>query len=200
MGAPESFSDTPLKLKWRDAEAIKGCLKGGGIIALPTETVPGLVGLPAQHGKVNLLKGSPADKPLGRFVACAQEAFALWQDEDEGLRQLAGFWPGPLTIIHRGLGIRIPAVEPLLGILKITGPLLNTSANLSGHPPPQKMEDLHPELLAELAAVIMEPVKDAANVASCILMRESDRGFFRVLRRGEPKMMAEIEKLGVVKT
>ncbi len=56
------------------------------------------------------------------------------------------WWPGPLTLILHAigggtLGVRIPKHKVALGLLRSTGPLMTTSANLHGMEPAMTAEE-----------------------------------------------------------
>nr|MDQ6944649.1 L-threonylcarbamoyladenylate synthase [Candidatus Eremiobacteraeota bacterium] len=82
-------------------------LRGGGVVAIPTETVYGLaadVSNPRAVARVFEIKGRPADHPL---IVHAHDTGALdgyVAEITPALRALAArFWPGPLTaIVARG--------------------------------------------------------------------------------------------------
>jgi len=78
-------------------------LHGGGLVAIPTETVYGLAAdVQSQTGvaRVFAAKGRPADHPLILHVA-ADSVLAQWaQDYPDYVPKLvAAFWPGPLTLV-----------------------------------------------------------------------------------------------------
>lgn len=82
--------------------AAVACLRAGGVVAVPTETVYGL-GADARNAeavrRVFAIKGRPADHPLIVHVAGAEQA-ADWAVVSPLARQLmARFWPGPLTLV-----------------------------------------------------------------------------------------------------
>ena len=130
----------------------------GAVALVPTETVYGLVarvGDQAAYQRIFDLKQRSAAKVLGWFVP-------EWRDLErygvklEGLpAQLAEkYCPGPITIIAPAengstLGFRSPDHPLLRKILELTGPLYQTSANLSGRPDPKDVESA----LAELSGV-----------------------------------------------
>ncbi|MBV8370791.1 MAG: threonylcarbamoyl-AMP synthase [Candidatus Eremiobacteraeota bacterium] len=82
-------------------------LRGGGVVAIPTETVYGLaadVENPAAIARVFAIKGRPAEHPL---IVHAHDVDALGgfvAEVTPELRALAArFWPGPLTaVVARG--------------------------------------------------------------------------------------------------
>lgn len=78
------------------------CLKEGGLVALPTETVYGLAADASQReavARIYALKGRPADHPLIVHVPdlAAARYWAVFDARAE--RAAAAFWPGPLTLV-----------------------------------------------------------------------------------------------------
>lgn len=136
----------------REAAAV---LRGGGLVAFPTETVYGL-GSNAWDAEATRrvfdVKGRPADNPLivhvadhGQLAAVAAIAPPLAQ------RLAAQFWPGPLTVVVDAVadlplvttgglttvGVRMPAHPAALALLGMAGvPVAAPSANRSGRPSP----------------------------------------------------------------
>lgn len=160
-------------------------LLDGQSAIVPTETVAGLVCISDRGACLNQIKQSPEDKPLTLFCSSAEEAMRLWRTEDEKLRLMTGFWPGPLTLIagEPAVGIRVPALQPLLKLLEKTGTLASTSANLSGKPPAGCPEEVEEELLERVDFVVKSPegfLPD--NLPSTILMYQ--KGVFRQIRAG----------------
>ena len=77
-------------------------LRSAGIVALPTDTIYGLVAVASDEGAVARLldiKGRPEGKPLPLFVASIEQA-ELIATFTEPARLLAErFWPGALTLV-----------------------------------------------------------------------------------------------------
>ena len=141
-----------------EAEAAFGSvvahLRGGGLLAYPTETVYGL-GSRARAGEVRALaelKGRRPGKPFLLLVASREMAEAQGLAFNESASALArAFWPGPLTLVLPGGGGRLP--DSLRGpeggiavrwtshphtvrlVAALGEPLTSTSANLPGVPP-----------------------------------------------------------------
>ena len=128
-------------------------LAGGGLVALPTETVYGLGanGLDEQAvAKIFEAKGRPGDNPLILHVARPEDMERFCRDIPPEAYALAEkFWPGPLTMVlparenvpRRTTGglstvaIRCPATEITRNIIALAGvPIAAPSANLSGKP------------------------------------------------------------------
>jgi L-threonylcarbamoyladenylate synthase len=78
-------------------------LRGGGLVAFPTETVYGLGANaldPAAVDRIYAAKGRPSFNPLIVHVADAdqvRDVAAAWPDNAERLAR--AFWPGPLTLV-----------------------------------------------------------------------------------------------------
>jgi L-threonylcarbamoyladenylate synthase len=116
-------------------------LAGGGVVALPTDTVYGLAcrsGHPEAVERIYALKGRPSDKPLPWLVPDADSALSFVNQIPRNARRLMDrFWPGPLTLVlgdePRTVAIRLPDHDALREILRRAGgPVVATSANVSG--------------------------------------------------------------------
>jgi len=138
----------PFNLLGRDG--IEAHLRAGGAALLPTDTLPALASMPEQAAQIWRLKRRPQDKPL---ILMGADVDALLchvapaaRADAKALAQL--HWPGALTLVLPAfgpcaeslnpgvatLGLRIPACKPMLDLLRCSGPLATTSANLSGEP------------------------------------------------------------------
>ena len=119
-------------------------LKGGNVIAAPTETVYGLMALwqsDSARQEIYRLKHRPADKRLQMLAPDVETAIRAGLKPNAMLQKIAdAFWPGPLTVIVEAndgdtIGLRIPNHPFILKLLRELGePLAATSANLSGTP------------------------------------------------------------------
>lgn len=129
-------------------------LRGGGLLAYPTETVYGLGSrpVPADVQALAALKGRAEGKPFLLLVSSREMAEAQGLAFNESARALArAFWPGPLTLVLSGGGGRLPDLlrgpeggiavrwtsHPLIAMLvaELGEPLTSTSANIPGSPP-----------------------------------------------------------------
>ncbi|OFW00430.1 MAG: threonylcarbamoyl-AMP synthase [Acidobacteria bacterium RIFCSPLOWO2_02_FULL_68_18] len=133
------------------------CLRRGGLVAFPTETVYGLGAHALDRTAVARLfevKGRPPNDPLIVHVAALEEAAALVTRVPDAARDLAArFWPGPLTLVFpraeavptdvtAGLdtvAIRVPA-HPVAHALLVAArlPIAAPSANLFSRPSPTR--------------------------------------------------------------
>ncbi len=94
-------------------------LRGGAVVALPTETVYGLAANaldPAAVARIFAAKGRPAHNPIIVHVADLAMARACVSQWPEVARRLAAaFWPGPLTLV-------LPRAEAIPDIVTAGGP------------------------------------------------------------------------------
>lgn len=141
-------------------------LKGGGVVAFPTETVYGL-GADATNGeavsKIFEAKGRPADNPLIVHVHSKENALKYVRNVPEkALHCMDRFWPGALTLILQAepgtfaanvtadlptVGIRVPDHPVALNLLKRVGiPIAAPSANISGKPSPTLAEHVYHDM------------------------------------------------------
>ncbi|MCX5079474.1 L-threonylcarbamoyladenylate synthase [Streptomyces sp. NBC_00401] len=113
----------------RDIEKAAGVLRGGGLVALPTETVYGLGANaedPAAVARIFQVKGRPPSHPLIVHIGGAEQLDDWVEDVSETARLLAErFWPGPLTLVLRR-GPRVP--------LEATGGLDTVAVRVPDHP------------------------------------------------------------------
>ncbi len=127
-------------------------LNGGGLVAIPTETVYGL-GANALDGvavaKIFEAKGRPQFNPLITHVCNVEEAGRYAALSEQAKILAHHFWPGALTMIlpRRSdcalsdlvsaglptLAIRVPAHKVAREVIKVSGvPIAAPSANISG--------------------------------------------------------------------
>jgi L-threonylcarbamoyladenylate synthase len=142
-----------LKLIVRAAE----CLRGGGLVAFPTETVYGLGAHALDRTAVMrafAAKERPANDPLIVHVAGIDDMVPLVAEVPSNARELAArFWPGPLTMVLRkstrvpdevtaGLdtvAIRVPSHPVAHALLQSASvPVAAPSANRFSRPSPTR--------------------------------------------------------------
>ena len=160
------------KLRQADGPAVAlaaELLKGGGIVAIPTETVYGIAASALDGAAVKKIfeaKGRPQDNPLIVHIDQLEMLEGLVGSVPERAKKLAeAFWPGPLTmILPRGprvaaevcagldtVAVRMPSHPVARAVITACGlPLAAPSANLSGSPSPTTahyvMEDMRGRL------------------------------------------------------
>jgi L-threonylcarbamoyladenylate synthase len=165
-----------------------GCLKAGGLVAFPTETVYGL-GADATQGpaiaRIYEAKGRPAFNPLIAHVADIKAAQEIARFDATALRLAEAFWPGPLTLVlpktpqcpvaelaTAGLdtvAIRIPAHPLAQALLRaFGGAVVAPSANISGHVSPTTAAHVASDLSGRID-LILDGGPVAVGVESTIL-------------------------------
>ena len=168
-------------------------LAEGGIVAFPTDTVYGVAVAAARPDRLPALfelKRRPPDKAIPILVASAAQIPAGWVVDARAHRLMELYWPGPLTLVLASAegsstqAFRAPDHPVALALIRAAGPLLATSANLSGDPDTLAADDV---LIAfatqqdELAAVLDGGVVPG-GVASTVLDLSVNPA--RVLREG----------------
>lgn len=146
-------------------------LRGGGLVAFPTDTVYGLGAM--------LFDAQAIEQLYVVKSRDAAKAIAVLVGDESGLAQSAGelsgvasrlaqrFWPGPLTLVvdaNPGLpanlsplptvGVRMPDHPVALALLRRTGPLAVTSANLSGQPNACSAEEVYAQLHGRIPFIL----------------------------------------------
>ena len=124
-------------------------VRGGAVVAFPTDTVYGL-GAGAEdevaQKRIYQIKGRPVGMPLILMVAAESQLEGLVHVDSRAEAYIRKWWPGPLTLVLHAigggtLGVRIPKHKVALGLLRHAGPLMTTSANLHGMEPAMKAEE-----------------------------------------------------------
>ena len=130
-----------LKFSAKNIEEAVRVLKKGGVVEIPTDTVDGLVCdyyNKAAEEEIFRLKKRPREKILSIFVSSIDEVKKVVPVSEKQEKFLRKIWPGKVTaVLKKDVGgFRIPNDEFVLEVLKkFGGPLLQTSANISGEPP-----------------------------------------------------------------
>ena len=138
-------------------------LRNGGLVAFPTDTVYGVAALISSERSVERLlaaKGRDSDRAIGVLIGSLGDLALVAREVSPQIERLARFfWPGPLTIMVRALpglpaslsrgeaiGVRMPNHPLALALLRQSGPLAVSSANLSG----QTIATTPAEVLAQM--------------------------------------------------
>ncbi len=168
------FSGIPEDALLSEARA---CVRGGGTLIFPTDTVYGIGCDPSDATAVAAIfaaKRRPADKPLALHVAKSGDALPYVNEVTTAAHALMeAFWPGALTIIVRrnpdfaapavaggaNIGLRCPDDDACRAILRATGPLAATSANISGMTPYDGASDDLDNLPAATLALVKGPTR-----------------------------------------
>jgi len=194
--------DGVLEARIREAAAALRC---GGLVAYPTETFYGLGVLATDAAAVARLaraKGRPDGKPLPLLAADVAAVETVAVLDGAAHRVAARLWPGPLTLVlpaRPGLpeavtagtgtvGIRVPGSSVARALAREAGgPIVSTSANPSGGPPPRRPGELDPALRARLD-LVLDGGETPGGLASTVV--EVGGGTIRLVRAGPVPMEA----------
>lgn len=136
---------------------IIGLLQASKVGVIPTDTVYGLacsVFSKEALNRIYEIKGRSENKPLVILIADISDLEKFGAKISlVHQKVMEKYWPGKVTIIFEisrefdyldkglGLAVRLPADENLRELLKQTGPLATTSANISGQPPAKNIKE-----------------------------------------------------------
>ncbi|WP_372593050.1 L-threonylcarbamoyladenylate synthase [Actinotalea sp.] len=158
----------------------------GGLVVLPTDTVYGIAAdafAPAAVAALLAAKGRGRQMPPPVLVPDVRTLDGLCTDVPDAVRELlAAFWPGGLTVICRAqpslawdlgetrgtVAVRMPDHPAALALLRRTGPLAVSSANLTGRPAALTAQEAH-EQLGSAVDVVLDGGAAPGGVASTIL-------------------------------
>ncbi|MBI0379977.1 threonylcarbamoyl-AMP synthase [Streptomyces albiflaviniger] len=139
-------------------------LHAGLLAVFPTDTVYAIGANAFDPQAVNDLltaKQRGPDKPASVLVADLATAEALVHSlPSDGRRLIEAFWPGALSLIlpaapslawnlgntHGTVMIRMPDHPLALALMRSAGPIAQSSANLTGHPPAITLEQARDQL------------------------------------------------------
>lgn len=188
-------NDTEIKNALEKAVEV---LRAGGIAAIPTDTVYGFAALVHDEtavAKLYKIKERDQRKSIAVLLGDAEQAHLVAHEFPEKARRLAEkYWPGALTIIIRkkaGLpadltsndlvGLRIPDLDFTRELIRRTGPLAVTSANISGQPPAKSIGEFLDELGPQLD-IIIDAGPSSGGIPSSVINCESEPAL--ILREG----------------
>jgi len=187
-------------------------LRGGRLVALPTETVYGLAARADSESAVAAIyraKGRPDFNPLIAHVGSLEQARELARLDERAEALAARFWPGPLTLVlpaREGSGIapavtaglptlalRMPDHPVMQRLLEELGlPLAAPSANRSGAVSPTTAAHVAQAFGPAIAAVLDGGACARGLESTIVALREA--GHWQLLRPG-PTPEAEIAAL-----
>lgn len=169
------------------AEAAR-VLRGGGLVAFPTETVYGLgadAGNAAAIARLYRAKERPSFNPLIAHVADTDAARRLGRFTEDAGRLAEAFWPGPLTLLLPktegcavadlatagldSIALRVPRHKFALALLHaFDNAVVAPSANRSGHLSPTDAAHVQADL-GERIDLIIDGGSVAVGVESAIV-------------------------------
>ena len=171
----------------------------GELVVLPTDTVYGIGADAFDPRAVQALldaKGRGRQMPPPVLIPDARTLDGLATDVPDTVRALAeAFWPGGLTVIlraqpslawdlgetHGTVALRMPDHPVALALLRRTGPLAVSSANLTGRPAATTAAEAYQQLGAKVP-VFLDGGTAPGGVASTIVDATGD--VLRVVRLG----------------
>ncbi|MCY7368758.1 MAG: L-threonylcarbamoyladenylate synthase [Chamaesiphon sp.] len=187
--------------------------KSGNLVSFPTDTVPALATLPGCAGLIFEAKQRSQDKPL---ILMLGEVTDLWQfttgtDREIEIWQAVAdqYLPGALTLVlpaselipavmnplrNQTIGLRVPDCDIARSILRQTGALATTSANLSGQPPLLTMPEISNHFPQVFTLDCKSQTKDDLDLDRSIIGQPStviqwNSNGWKILRQGAVNFM-----------
>jgi tRNA threonylcarbamoyl adenosine modification protein (Sua5/YciO/YrdC/YwlC family) len=162
----------------------------GRLIVVPTDTVYGIAARldrPAALAALFEAKARPPGLALPVLVADVDQARTLATFDERAEALADAFWPGGLTVVlarhplltsaiggdGTSVGIRVPDHPALALLLAQTGPLATSSANVSGRPTPDHVDEIR-AVFADAVAVYLDGGPARAGPPSTVV-RLTDR-------------------------
>jgi L-threonylcarbamoyladenylate synthase len=182
-----------------DSKSALKTLKSGLPIIFPTDTLPAIGCLPKFANVIYKFKKRDKDKPLILLGSAYKQLIEyVHESAKEDYENIASkYWPGALTMVIPAsekqseiltsddltLGLRIPNSYMAQSLMKETGPLLTSSANISGF----KGSTTVKGIALEFPSVkILGPIpwgKRSGRASTIIFWKKS--GDWRLIRKGE---------------
>jgi len=190
------MSFTQIKDQYRRAVEV---LRGGGIVALPTDTVFGLCAVATDRAAVERvyeIKQRDPAQPMPLFVGSVEQAELAGELNNAGRKLAEAFWPGALTIVvpkkpsfetravagGDSVGLRVPDDPFLREAAAQLGPLTGTSANIAGQPECRTAAEVRAQLGDAVDLIVDAPVAAGGRPSTIVECIEPGRA--RVLREG----------------
>jgi L-threonylcarbamoyladenylate synthase len=169
-----------------DIARAAACIKRGGLVAYPTDTVYGIACDPRNADAVRRLfeaKGRDAGRASPLIGASIEQLAQAVEFTDVARRLAAAFWPGPLSLVLQArpgisrlvLGgldtaaVRVPADDTARGLATAAGfAITATSANISGQPPVARASLLSEHLTVHLDFVLDGGTRSAGAVSTIV--------------------------------
>ena len=183
----------------------------GKVVSFPTDTVPALAVKPELANLIFELKQRPPTKPLILMAASLADLLPYISGTPEELdiwQQAANkYFPGALTLVlpasdavpkainptdSKTIGIRIPDSEIALEILRQTGVLATTSANLSGQSPLRSMTEIAQAFPQVLVMDQQNAILGSSGCPSTVV--QWTRQNWQILRQGSVQFSFEMNQ------
>ena len=174
-------------------------LRQGGVVALPTDTVYGLVALATDKAAVERVyetKARDPAQPMPLFAGSIEQAELIGEMNAAARRLAERFWPGALTIVLRAkpsfktraaaggdtVGVRVPDDPFLREAASQLGPLTGTSANIAGREECHSAAEVSAQLGDTVDLIVDSPV--AVGAVPSTVVDCTEPGTVRILREG----------------
>ena len=182
-----------------DCESALKTLKSGLPIIFPTDTLPAIGCLPKFSNIIYEFKKRDGNKPLILMGSEHKQLVDYVQEsaKEDYENMATKYWPGALTMVFPAsekqtsnltsndltIGLRIPNSNMAQSLIKETGPLLTSSANISGFRGSLTVEGI---ALDFPSVKILGPIpwgKRSGRASTIIFWKKS--GDWRLIRKGE---------------
>ena len=182
-----------------DCKSALKTLKSGLPIIFPTDTLPAIGCLPQFSNIIYELKKRDRDKPLILMGSEHKQLIDyVHESAKEDYENIASkYWPGALTMVIPAsekqtsiltsndltIGLRIPNSNMAKSLIRETGPLLTSSANISGFKGSITVESIFIDFPS---VKILTPIpweKRSGKASTIIFWKKS--GDWRLIREGE---------------
>jgi L-threonylcarbamoyladenylate synthase len=188
----------------QDVATFERCIAAGGVALFPADTVYGLAADPESGEGVERLyriKGRPQDRPAAvMFFRLERALGALPELPDVTRTAVERLLPGPLTLLLPNpsrryplacattpttLGLRVPRLTgPLAPLAAMPGPVLQSSANLTGGSDASRVEDVDQRVRTRVDLVLDGGKLPGTPSTVLDLSRFHEDGAYRVVREG----------------
>ena len=173
-------------------------LNNGGLIVFPTDTVYGLASKFDQNEAIQRIyqvKGRDQTKALPVLISNLDQIELISKGLSENALKLARFfWPGALTVILEkredlqvplsiddSIGVRIPDDPFVRKLAEQVGPLVTTSANLSGLPSTTNIDEVLKQI-GDWVDLIIDGGECAGGIPSTVVDCRGEE--IKILREG----------------
>lgn len=184
----------------QEIENALNCLRKGGIILYPTDTIWG-IGCDATNAeavaKIYALKKRSDAKSMLTLLDSVDSLYVWLDNVPETALQLIDVAVDPLTIIYdspRGIAPNLLADDGSLGIRitsepysrklarRLRHPLVSTSANISGSPAPACFDDIAQEIKDGVDYIVDYRRNDKTSKMPSGIIKVTDRETFKIIR------------------
>ncbi len=178
-------------LSFADYKQIAKLLKTKKFAAVvETDTVMGLISLNPKL--IYTIKNRQPQKKLIFFISSINQ---IPNFPSQYKKIITPYWPGSLTIIYNNISYRIPNHKKLINLIKLTGPIYSSSANISGCNPCIDYLDSEKIFKKHFSQIIFVKGKNLTNKPSTII----DLDKLKIVREGSINGKEILDKLMIKK-